>query len=87
MSHNRGLSGRQPGARTAGLVRELTAERIRQHRTQVDVLRAMGGSWGDETLSVVERGATSPTVEFLSLWAEALGRPLTLAEPPDGGSR
>jgi transcriptional regulator with XRE-family HTH domain len=70
---------RKPGRRTTALVLELTAERIRQKRTQLDVMRAMGflGTQG-ETLGQIERGVISPSSEFLLAWAEALGRPLTL---------
>ena len=58
------------------LIRLLTEERVRQGLSQREVTRRMGTS--SASLSIWERGISSPTLSRLHAWAAALGLRLRL---------
>jgi transcriptional regulator with XRE-family HTH domain len=75
-----GAARLRPGTRVGAMVRELIAERHRQRLIARELLERIDGSWALSTFQAIEMGRVAPTAEFLILWAEALGRPLTLGE-------
>jgi transcriptional regulator with XRE-family HTH domain len=82
----RGRTSHRLGPKTAPIIRELVAERHRQRLTGSQLIERMGFAWSVDTLYAAERGSCAPTAEFLLVWAEALGRPLTLADRAEAGT-